>query len=147
MPAMVATAVMAMGRRRRRPARIMESSADKPSSRKRCSASRSKIPFLATMPMIMIMPMKDATLNVVRVINKAKKPPDVESSAEARIAAGVEIVHGFLHGSDAGAEVHTFKTSGNLNQALQILPTNFRLAGIRGDGGQGAERGSVSSRA
>ena len=36
----------------------------------------------------MISPMKDEMLNVVPVISSARKTPEVESSAEARIAAG-----------------------------------------------------------
>src|SRR2546428_12303880 len=66
----------------------MEFSAERPRARKRCSASRSRMPFFATMPMTMIMPMKEATLNVVRVMRRASKPPNVESSAEARMAVG-----------------------------------------------------------
>src|SRR6266705_1849677 len=92
MPATVARAVMAMGRRRRRPAWIMASSAEKPRPRKRCSASRRRIPFFATMPMTMIMPMREATLNEVLVITSARNPPKLESNAEARIAAGAEKV-------------------------------------------------------
>ena len=34
--------------------------------------------------------MKEATLNVVTVTSRARKPPKVESSAEARIAVGAE---------------------------------------------------------
>src|SRR5258708_2475391 len=56
----------------------------------------------------------------------------------------VKIVNGLLHGSDAGAKIHAFQARGDLNEALQILPANFRLAGIRGYGGQRAECGSVS---
>ena len=40
----------------------------------------------------MIMPMKEATLKVVFVTKSARKPPKVESSAEARIAVGAENV-------------------------------------------------------
>ncbi len=41
-----------------------------------------------------------------------------------------KIVDGFLHRSDAGAQVHAFETRGDLHQALQIFAANFRLAGI-----------------
>ncbi len=92
MPAMVANAVIAIGRKRRRPACIIASSADKPKLRKRCSASRSKIPFFATMPMTMIMPIREATSNVVPVTNSARNPPNVESSADPKIAVGAEKV-------------------------------------------------------
>ncbi len=46
------------------------------------------MPFLATMPMTMIIPMNDEMLNVVRVINSAMKTPEVESNADERIATG-----------------------------------------------------------
>ena len=46
------------------------------------------MPFLATMPMTMINPMNDERLNVVRVISKARKTPDVDSSADAITAIG-----------------------------------------------------------
>ena len=91
-PATVARAVMAMGRKRRRPAWIIASSAEKPKFRKRCSASRSRMPFLATMPMTMIIPMREATLKEVLVIRRARKPPKLESNAEARMAVGAEKV-------------------------------------------------------
>ena len=50
------------------------------------------MPFLATMPTTMIMPMNEATLNVVRVTRSARKPPNVERRAEARMATGAEKV-------------------------------------------------------
>src|SRR2546429_1004132 len=50
------------------------------------------MPFLATMPMTMIMPIRDATLNVVLVSSNARKPPNVESNAEVKIAVGAEKV-------------------------------------------------------
>jgi len=40
------------------------------------------------MPTTMINPMNDEMLNVVRVTSKAMKTPEVESSAEARMAIG-----------------------------------------------------------
>src|SRR6516225_9229941 len=40
------------------------------------------------MPTTMIRPMKDDTLNSVRVINNAKQTPDVDSTAEDKIAIG-----------------------------------------------------------
>src|SRR5437016_6977328 len=48
------------------------------------------MPFLATMPMTMIMPIRDATLNVVLVSSNARKPPNVNSNAEVKIAVGAE---------------------------------------------------------
>ena len=54
------------------------------------SASSSRMPFFATMPMTMIMPMKDEMLNVVRVTRSATKTPEVDRSAEERIATGAE---------------------------------------------------------
>src|SRR5262245_1063511 len=48
------------------------------------------MPFLATMPITIIRPMNDATLNSIRVIKSAKNTPDVESTAEDRIASGAE---------------------------------------------------------
>ncbi len=44
------------------------------------------------MPITMIIPMNDATLNVVLVTSNARNPPNVESNADARIAAGAENV-------------------------------------------------------
>ncbi len=46
------------------------------------------MPFLATMPITMISPMKDEMLNVVPVTSSARNTPEVESSAEARMATG-----------------------------------------------------------
>ena len=48
------------------------------------------MPFFATMPITMISPMNEETLNVVRVNSKAKNTPEVESTAEERIASGAE---------------------------------------------------------
>ena len=42
------------------------------------------------MPTTMIRPMNDETLNVVRVINSARKTPEVERTADERIAMGAE---------------------------------------------------------
>src|SRR2546429_5874171 len=41
---------------------------------------------------ILIMPIRDATLNVVLVSSNARKPPNVESNAEVKIAVGAEKV-------------------------------------------------------
>ncbi len=46
------------------------------------------MPFFATMPITMIIPMKEDTLKSVRVMRSATKAPKVESNAEARIATG-----------------------------------------------------------
>ena len=46
------------------------------------------MPFLATIPTTMMRPMKDETLNSVFVIKSAKNTPEVESTAEDRIAIG-----------------------------------------------------------
>ena len=46
------------------------------------------MPFLATMPMTMISPMNDDTLNVVRVTSSARKTPEVERIADDRMATG-----------------------------------------------------------
>jgi len=48
----------------------------------------------------------------------------------------MQIVHGFLYGSDACAKVHAFEAPRDLHQALQILATNFRLPRIHAEGGQ-----------
>ena len=50
------------------------------------------MPFFATMPITMISPMKDETLNVVRVISSARNTPEVERTADERIASGAENV-------------------------------------------------------
>ena len=44
------------------------------------------------MPMTMMSPMNDAMLNVVRVMSSARKTPEVDSIAEARIASGAASV-------------------------------------------------------
>ena len=67
------------------------------------------MPFFATMPMTMIMPMKEATLKVVRVMRRASKPPNVESSAEARMAVGAEKVRNSDATTFAGASFFTLK--------------------------------------
>ena len=46
------------------------------------------MPFLATMPMTMIIAMNDEMLKVVRVTNSAMNTPEVESRADERIATG-----------------------------------------------------------
>src|SRR6266700_604915 len=51
----------------------------------------------------------------------------------------MQIVHRFLYRGDAGAEVHTFKASGDLYQSLQILAANFRLSRIHAEGRQGTK--------
>ena len=48
------------------------------------------MPFFATMPITMISPMNEETLKVVRVISSARNTPEVESTAEERIASGAE---------------------------------------------------------
>src|SRR5260370_137665 len=48
------------------------------------------MPFLATMPMTMIMPMREATVKEVLVIKRARNPPKLESNAEARVGGGAE---------------------------------------------------------
>ena len=95
MPATVASAVIMMGRRRRSPARIMLSSAGMPSARNFWSASSSRMPFLATMPITMISPMNDERLKVVPVISSARNTPQVESSAEESTAIGAREIAEF----------------------------------------------------
>ena len=46
------------------------------------------MPFLATMPITMISPMNDAMLKSVRVMSSARKTPEVDRMAEARIESG-----------------------------------------------------------
>ena len=46
------------------------------------------MPFLATMPITMIRPMKEEMLKVVLVMRSATNTPDVESSAEERSRPG-----------------------------------------------------------
>ena len=50
------------------------------------------MPFLATMPTTMISPMNEEMLNVVRVISSARNTPEVERTADERIAMGAEKV-------------------------------------------------------
>ncbi len=92
MPAMVARAVIRMGRKRRRPACTTAASASSPTARKRCAASSRRMPFLATMPTTMMSPMNDAMLKVVFVMSSAKKTPETESNAEASMDKGAENV-------------------------------------------------------
>ena len=89
-PATAAMAVITIGRRRRRPAWIKASSAENPIERNFWFASSSRIPFFATIPTTMMSPINEDILNVVCVINRARNTPDVESTAEARIAMGAE---------------------------------------------------------
>src|SRR6266850_2367265 len=117
----------------------MASSGEKPSSRKWCSASRRRMPFFATMPITMIIPIKEATLNVVRVTRSASKPPKVESNADARMAAGAENVRN-SNGSNATSKIRALQASGDLNDTLKILAPNFRLPRFRGERGQRTER-------
>src|SRR5215472_3501399 len=88
MPQMAAMAVIMMGRRRRWAAWSMASAAEAPSARYFSSASRSRMPFFATMPMTMMRPMKDATVKVVPVTRRARMTPEIESTDEVRIATG-----------------------------------------------------------
>jgi len=68
-------------------------SADHPKLRNRCSASSSKMPFFATIPMTIIMPIREATLNVVPVTSNARKPPNAgQQRADPKIAVGAEKV-------------------------------------------------------
>src|SRR6266568_3967393 len=105
MPATVAKAVMAMGRRRRRPAWIMASSEEKPRSRKRCSASKRRFPFLGVEAAIF----------------------DTDGRRQTQIG------HGFLYRDDAAAKVHAFEAPSDLYKALQIFAADFRLAGIHAE--------------
>jgi len=93
MPATVASAVMVMGRRRRRPAWIhgvVERHAG--IAEMGFGVKRGGCRFWRRRRMTMIMPIKEATLKVVRVIKSATKPPNVERIAEERIAVGAEKV-------------------------------------------------------
>ena len=88
MPQIAAIAVITMGRSRRCAACSIASRGAVPSARYFSSASSSRMPFFATMPMIMISPMNDATLKSVPVISSAKTTPEMESTDEVRIAIG-----------------------------------------------------------
>ena len=87
-PATAASAVMTIGRSRRRPAWTIASSAENPTDRNFSLASSSRMPFFATMPITMISPMNDDTLNVVRVTSSARNTPDVDRIADDRMATG-----------------------------------------------------------
>ncbi len=66
----------------------MLSAAGMPSARNFWSASSSRMPFLATMPITMISPMNEDRLKVVPVTSRATKTPHVESRAEESTATG-----------------------------------------------------------
>ncbi len=85
---MAASAVITIGRKRRRPACTMASRGEYPWARYFWSASSSRMPFFATMPITMISPMNDEILNVVPVISRARRTPDVDSSAERQDRQG-----------------------------------------------------------
>ena len=46
------------------------------------------MPFLATMPITMMRPMNEATLNVVCVTSSARITPEMDSTDEVRMAIG-----------------------------------------------------------
>ena len=46
------------------------------------------MPFFATMPITMMRPMNDATLNVVCVTSSANMTPEIDKTEEVRIAIG-----------------------------------------------------------
>ena len=126
MPATVASAVIMMGRRRRSPARIMLSSAGMPSARNFWSASSSRIPFLATMPITMISPMNEERLNVVPVTSSARNTPQVESSAEESTAIGAAKLpnsnSSTMNTSTIGQNQHEARDPGTIAAALRTAP-------------------------
>jgi len=77
-PPTVAKAVITIGRKRRRGCLQHGILAEKPARRNFWSASMSRIPFLATIPMTMIMPMKDEMLKVVRGRQQREQDTEVE---------------------------------------------------------------------
>ena len=82
------------------------------------------MPFFATIPITMIMPMKDATLKVVRVTSSATNAPKVESNADARIAIGAEKVPKF---EDQNHEQKHQRQKQNLQQ----IGERFLLLGVK----------------
>src|SRR6516164_9502462 len=55
----------------------------------------------------------------------------------------MKLVDGFLDGGNTRAEVRAFKAAGDLDEALEILAADFRLAGIGGHRGKRTERGGA----
>ena len=105
-----------MGRNRRRLACIMAFSLESPAPRNFWSASSSRIPFLATMPTTMIMPINEEILNVVRVTRRAIKTPEVDNKADARMAMGATNVR--------NSNSNTMKTSTTARIRTKIKSRN-----------------------
>src|SRR6476660_3048940 len=59
----------------------------------------------------------------------------------------MEIVDGFLYSAHTAAEIGSFEASGNRNQALQILATNFGFTRSLGNGGKCTERSRLAGAA
>src|SRR5437763_1069024 len=85
------------------------------------------MPFFATMPTTMLSPMNDETLNSVRVIKSAKKTPDVDRTADARIAIGA------VYERNSKSSTRKIKTTASHNR----LRHNTKVVGSK----NGASRG------
>ncbi|MNN10440.1 hypothetical protein D3C81_1233620 [compost metagenome] len=88
MPAISANVVIRMGRKRMRPAYISASSRPWPSSSRLRAASSSRMAFLATSPISMIMPIKLIRLRVLFVITSATTTPIKLSGKDIITATG-----------------------------------------------------------
>lgn len=88
MPKMVASAVIKMGRSRRRPDWKTASFSERPCAVKCCSESSIKMPFLWTMPITIMMPMKLEILRVWPVTVSASRDPEVQRIVAIKMAKG-----------------------------------------------------------
>ena len=88
MPSIAASDVISTGRKRRLPDRIRASCRESPEARCSSTASSIRMPFFATMPTTMIIPIIETTFNVERVTNSPASTPTKASTAPATIAMG-----------------------------------------------------------
>ena len=81
------------------------------------------------MPMTMMTPMNEEMLKVVLVISSAKNTPEVDSSAEDRIAAGAENVRRFAEKVRKLTEDHHF----NFEQKDIAVTISLGVSDMTGD--------------
>ena len=107
-PQTVAMAVIRMGRLRRSAACSIAWRASIPLARNCSSASSNRMPFLATIPITMMSPMKLATLKFVPVISNANTTPASESTELVRMEIGRSKIAklGQQHAENQGERQH-----------------------------------------
>src|SRR6266851_1254253 len=113
-PTTVQMLVIRMGRSRVRPPSITASRTPWPCRRNSFMYSTSSTPFDTTMPTIMMMPMKDVTLSVVRVRNSDQMTSNIPSGTENMMMKGSR--------SERNCEAMTMYT-----RMMASKEVNFRL--------------------